>query len=375
MKVTHVCPFIGEQLGGSERYVYNLSNAQSERHDVHIVTTTRHASKVGQSTWNGVTIHRLYAPVTIWNIDPLCYAFGLLTQLDYDILHIHSYLYTLSAQAIVAKLARNRRSILQLHGGVGPPPYRTSFARRAVKLAYDASVGKMVLENSDIISSVSRKDLHYVSENYSVDESALRYVPNAVDTGVFSPGPAERKDDIRTILYVGDLEPWKGLSLLMQWAMSDSVTSCRLRFVGQGSLHSELEELKKKVAAKNNGVQIEILGQRPHEEIPEIMRQSDALVLPSYWEGMPTVVLEAMACRIPPIVTPVGDVADIVQDGVNGLLVENTHDSIDEAFCMVCSQPETTGRMGQEARRTIERRFSLRAVLRTVEGLYVESIN
>jgi glycosyltransferase involved in cell wall biosynthesis len=138
-------------------------------------------------------------------------------------------------------------------------------------------------------------------------------------------------------------------------------------------LHSELEEAKREVAKKRNGVEIEILGQKPHQEIPEIMRQSDALVLPSYWEGMPTVVLEAMACGIPPIVTPVGGVTEIIQNGSNGFLVQHSLDSIANAFSMVCRGSGAIQRMGEKARRTIETRFSLDAVADAVEFLYAEA--
>jgi hypothetical protein len=47
MKISHICPFVGEQMGGSERYVWTLSKAQSREHDVHIYTTTKYLDRVG----------------------------------------------------------------------------------------------------------------------------------------------------------------------------------------------------------------------------------------------------------------------------------------------------------------------------------------
>ena len=65
MKIAHICPFVGEQMGGSERYVCNLSKQQSKDHDVHIYTTTQILEKVGTSHSDGITIHRFYSPKTV----------------------------------------------------------------------------------------------------------------------------------------------------------------------------------------------------------------------------------------------------------------------------------------------------------------------
>ena len=93
MRVAHVCPFVGEQMGGSERYVFNLSKAQSHKHDVHIYTTTKYANKVGTSITNGVNIHRIYSPIVIWNVNPMVFALRYFAKSMPDILHIHSHLY------------------------------------------------------------------------------------------------------------------------------------------------------------------------------------------------------------------------------------------------------------------------------------------
>ncbi|TXT54878.1 MAG: putative Glycogen synthase [Candidatus Thorarchaeota archaeon] len=374
MKIIHVCPFIGEQLGGSERYVYNLSKEQVKNQEVHIITTTNYLSRTGTCKKDGIILHRLYSPSTIWNIDPLCFAISKFFDVRYDILHVHSYLYSLSVQATLTKIAQKRKSILQLHGGVGPPPYKTSFTKLYVKHAYDRSFGKFVIENSDIVSSVSRKDMQYVFKHFSVDKKNLRYIPNAVDIKKFSGKKPIETNEKLTFLYIGDLELWKGLSLIVDWIQSDLVFPCKIRFVGQGSLYPWLNKVKDILKTKNTGAEIELLGQVPHREIPKIIRNSHALLLPSYWEGMPTVVLEAMACGVPPIVTNVGDIGYVIENKVNGLIIKRNIQSLNNALQFLRNNPSIVDKLGISARTRIEREFNIKNVSGILHGLYEETL-
>lgn len=102
----------------------------------------------------------------------------------------------------------------------------------------------------------------------------------------------------KRILYVGNLLPVKGPTVLKRAA--EQLPDVDVMFVGAGA---------------------EKVGARPHDEIPWWMNASDVLCLPSLNEGLPNVALEALACGIPVVASRVGGVPEIVQDGVNGLLV------------------------------------------------------
>ncbi|MHA1930719.1 MAG: glycosyltransferase family 4 protein, partial [Candidatus Thorarchaeota archaeon] len=249
MKISHICPCVGEQMGGSERYVWTLSKFQSRNHDVHIYTTTKYRDRVGTSVLNGVTIHKSYAPVTIWNINPLTFMLPALTKSKSDIFHIHSYLYFASNQAILAKIMDKRKALLHIHGGVGNPPYKVSWTKLVAKRFYDRTLGKFTIKNSDIIASVSRSDLVRIAKNYDIDRNQLRYVPNVVDTEVFKPRN-NGSQDMKTLLYLGDLEPWKGIGSLIKWVRDNSWTNSefKLRIVGQGSYLPYLLNLQKNQA-------------------------------------------------------------------------------------------------------------------------------
>ncbi|RLI57505.1 MAG: hypothetical protein DRP09_03145 [Candidatus Thorarchaeota archaeon] len=364
-------------MGGSERYVYNLSKEQSKEHDVHIFTTTRHLDRVGTNEDGGISIHRFYAPKVVWNMNPLTLMLRPLVNSESDVYHIHSYLYFSSNQAVIARLLKKRKALLQIHGGVGIPPYDLGWFKLAAKHFYDCSLGKFTIENSDIIASVSKSDLWAIATRYKIHENRLRYVPNMVDTKLFTP---ELKDPLerRLLLYLGDLEPWKGVGSLIKWirAMNHSFSEeVTIRFVGQGSYMQYLLNLREKLRKSRNGISIEVMGPRNHIDVPSILRSSSALILPSYWEGMPTVVLEAMASGVPVISTKVGDIPQLIRDKETGLLINRSLESFKSAVSLVLNDRLLVSRMTKRARTIVEDEYTVRNVHRIVRNVYTEMVS
>jgi len=373
MKISHICPFVGEQMGGSERYVSTLSKHQSRNHDVHIYTTTQYCDRVGTHLHGGVTIHKSYAPITAWNINPLTFMVPALVKSKSDIFHIHSHLYLTSNQAILAKIMNNRKALLHLHGGIGTPPYKVSRTKLVAKRLYDRTVGKFTIKNSDIIASVSRSDLVRIATDYDIPRNKLHYIPNVVDTEVFKPRNNGGQDK-KTLLYLGDLEPWKGIGSLINWVRNNNWKNqeLRLRIVGQGSYLPYLLALQKNQAKFTDGVVLEVLGPRKHSEIPAILNESNALVLPSYWEGMPTVLLEAMASGVPVISTGVGDVPYIIEHRKTGFLIDRSLHSFQASIDSVLSDDSLVRTITSNARKLIEHEHCLARIDNITNRVYAE---
>lgn len=376
MKVIHVCPFIGEQIGGSERYVDTLSRMQSRHHDVHIFTTTKNKHLAGVTTDNNCQVHRFYSPVVLWNINPIAYMFSQIRKSDADILHVHSHLYTISNQAVLSKYGTKSKVLLQLHGGVGAPPYQASWKRRLTKMIYDKTLGSFTIKASDMITSVSRKDLHTVEHEYNIPKENLRYVPNAVDLRKFSPSSTRKSLSETNFLYVGDLEKWKGVGLLVDWIdkLSHSINEpINWTFVGQGTYYSRIRKLKIQ-CERDTCSRIHLYGQRSHDEIPAFMRKASALLFPSYWEGMPTVVLEAMASGTPVISTEVGDLPDLLSNMENSIVIKRHFESFRNAVHVISHNPEIAWRLGNNARKDVEKIFGFERIDALLSNLYSEII-
>ena len=129
--------------------------------------------------------------------------------------------------------------------------------------------------------------------------------------------------DTRLVLFVGHLVPVKGLDVLLHaWAMllrdRADLASARLVLVGEGAERDALLQL-----AEREGVagRVSFLGPRPQAVVADWIAAADLLCLPSHAEGSPNVVVEALASGIPVVASRVGGIPDLVQDGVNGLLV------------------------------------------------------
>jgi glycosyltransferase involved in cell wall biosynthesis len=151
-----------------------------------------------------------------------------------------------------------------------------------------------------------------------VEESLVEVLPNGVDLALFDvagrPPPAQAAP--RRLLVVGHLKPGKGHRSAIEALRS--LPNCVLDVVGDGPLRRALEQ---HAAALGVSDRVRFLGSVPHAQLPERYRSADALILASEREGMPNVLLEALACGTPAVATRVGGVPEIMTDPVAGVLL------------------------------------------------------
>jgi glycosyltransferase involved in cell wall biosynthesis len=150
------------------------------------------------------------------------------------------------------------------------------------------------------------------------DWDRLKIVHCGVDTARFHP--VEARPHASKLLYVGRLAAEKGLPVLFESLkrLGKQGYDYELTLVGDGSERSALEALASRLGIADRVV---FAGFASQDGVRECLLQSDVFVLPSFAEGVPVSLMEAMACGIPVIGTYVGGVVELVESGATGLLV------------------------------------------------------
>jgi glycosyltransferase involved in cell wall biosynthesis len=158
------------------------------------------------------------------------------------------------------------------------------------------------------------------------------------------------------VLFVGRLSIEKGLPIVIE-AYRQNRALPRLNIVGDGPERAVLEQ---QVTAAGLATQVQFLGYQPKAMIQQLMQQAIALVFPSIWyEGFPLTIAEALSCGLPPIVSRLGSMAEIIQDNENGLHFSpgDPHD-LAVKIQQITDDPEQQQKLGVAAQRTYEQYYT-----------------
>ncbi len=224
------------------------------------------------------------------------------------------------------------------------------------------------LQYAQAIISVSRAADTFVESIMGSDLRARRFiVPNAVDTLRIRPPEREPEDNI--ILFVGRLVYRKGLHVLVKALQRIKGRDFKLYVVGGGYM-----EIPARMLAKAYGVEdkVEFLGVVPEDVKIELYRRAKIVVVPSILnESFGIVALEAMAAGRPVIASRVGGLEDVVVNGETGILVEpGSEEQLAEAIELLLDDEPYRRRLGANARRVVEERYSWDVVLDRIVDVY-----
>jgi glycosyltransferase involved in cell wall biosynthesis len=159
-----------------------------------------------------------------------------------------------------------------------------------------------------------------------INKEKIRVIYNGVDHQKFHVQHAiskEKTDDY--ILYIGNLKKEKGVIELLKGfaAISEKHPTLKLLYAGPGNLHSEISSQAKHLTISDKVI---LLGSVDHDQLPKLISQARVLALPSYNEGVPNVVLEAMACGTPVLVSNVGGIPEVVDENICGKIISAKSD-------------------------------------------------
>lgn len=228
----------------------------------------------------------------------------------------------------------------------------------------------LVDQNVCVSQGVADFSLH----STGLSASKLIVIPNGVDPNTIANAqPVDLsslgiRSDSPLVITIGRLEEQKGISYLLQAAVEilKKHPDCHFLIVGEGPDRASLEQQARKLGIS---LAVHFTGGRP--DVPGLLKSACTFVLPSLWEGMPNALLEAMAAGLPVIATSVEGSREVVQSGINGVLVEPARsDALSQAILMVLNDSTTAAALGREAQNTILKNFTTNAMIRAYEDLY-----
>jgi len=203
---------------------------------------------------------------------------------------------------------------------------------------YRVNGEKQVLGRVNRITVATLAELTQLRFLYKADANQLVVIPPGVDVGHFYPIPSDEaktyiglKPEHRMILFVGRIEPLKGVDTLLQ-AMSclqlkEAQRPVHLAIIGGDPSASpeemtvEMARLQKLCEVLGLDQSVVFLGKRDQDKLPYYYSAAEVLVMPSHYESFGMVALEAMACGTPVIASEVGGLAYLVHDGETGFTI------------------------------------------------------
>ena len=211
---------------------------------------------------------------------------------------------------------------------------------------------KIILKNANFVFPVT-DELMNLTKTRSVENSILS--PNYVDLSKFREIQLKNNKIPKkefNVMYVGRFEEEKGIKPLLNAIkiLSEEVDDFKFSLVGDGSLKGWMEEFIRKNKLKN----VNFLGIFSHEEMPKLYNQADIFVLPSFTEGSPASLIEAMSCGTASIATSVGLCKRFIKNGENGILIPPGDPyKISEAIKKLMVNEDLLKRFQQNSRKTI----------------------
>tara|TARA_R110000868_G_scaffold1670_2_gene13472 strand:- start:9711 stop:10769 length:1059 start_codon:yes stop_codon:yes gene_type:complete len=280
----------------------------------------------------------------------------------YDIVHIHVGLRTsIKRKMIFAKLAKliNRKIIIHFHPATEKHLFDENFSKSIYNL----------FALSDRLIVLSKQWVRWINEAYPDNNFKLQVLHNPcplVTRGKESENPY--------ILFAGTLNERKGYNRLLEAfaSIAKKKPQWKLKFAGNG----ELNEAKQLAIGLRIESQVEFLGWINGKTKDIVFKEASIYCLPSWGEGFPMGVLDAIAYGIPVVTTPVGGIPDIIISGENGYIFEtyNTKMLANQLTLLIDSKEERKAIIKQ-ADKLLKNEFNLEKINQSLSLIYEDLMN
>ncbi len=349
------------EIGGGGAHVVRLVRALDRHGFQSFVVVGRDGPATGQLHLAGVPVSVL-GPLRATT--PIRLA-GFFRAVRPDIVHLHG-----SRAGFIGTLAA------QL-SGVAPVIYTAhafAFKRRIPRFFRwaTAKVDRFTCHFASKVICLTQADVE-AARRHGISANNVVVIPNGIDLGQFATPPDLRNEfgfgaSTPVVGMIARLVPDKDPETFVRMArvIADALPEARFLLVGDGPLRRHLERLVRDLDLERR---LTLTGFR--RDVPAMLATVDMVVLPSLWEGLPLVVLEAMAAAKPVVASALPTLAEVVVDGETGLLVPVQEPSgFAEAVVRLIQHPDLRRVMGRKGRDRVERDFSLDRMVKATVDVY-----
>lgn len=284
-----------------------------------------------------------------------------------DLVHVNtSYFWAFLRDGVAIRMARlaGARTLLHLRGGDFP-----EWAERSG--AFVRSFIRATLRRTDCVIALTAHTQRWLAAD-EVEPERVRYLPNFVRLDAIGAPPdrSGRAGKPVEVLFVGWMIEAKGVRELLQAARA--LPDAHFTLIGPPE-PSFTATIEAELAAV--GDRLRVLPVQSRGEVFAHYRDADVFVLPTWREGFPNVVIEAMAMGLPVVATPVGAIAEIFEDGRSGLLVPvRDAAALEAALRRLIESPALRLEMGRCARERVDALFSFDAVIAQLVAIYRDTL-
>src|SRR5215213_3815870 len=311
-----------DPIGGMQNHTAELTRALDRRGVVQTVLTTRPpTAPYLQRLGNHARLIRVGIPLRLFRqlYGPQAAILAPILAARADVVHVHlgEDLTVLPVGAAAARLHR-LPLVLTIHTSLRHTLALSDF-RSAVLKTLGGPIERWGEHSAEAVLVITPR-LRRLLVSDGVEENRLHVIPPGVNPSLFE-GPF--KDPFAgvgkpRVLFVGRLAAQKGVRTLVEVAGLLENPSAQVLLVGDGPERKALECEAKRIGV---GDRLHFVGFVAHERVSAVLAHADLLVLPSLYEELGTVLLEAMQAGLPIVASKTGGIPDVIENGVNGMLV------------------------------------------------------
>ncbi|MFH1593019.1 MAG: glycosyltransferase family 4 protein [Candidatus Woesearchaeota archaeon] len=326
MKIAYVCPFYEPTICGVKQVVKELAERMVERgHEVHVFTSDwdkYQRIKIREEVINGVRVHRCVHILRVANFATVWPSvFWKLLNEDFDLIHTHLFGH---AHTFLAALVAKVKNIPHIHTTHCPwsDAYRSPIGRVLLWISY-GTLSRLSLKWAERVIAITPWEIDFIKK-FGGDENKIIVLPNGMDDILFErikPNNFKRKYRIegKLALFFGRFNVTKGPEKLAVVAKDIVKERKDITFVFVGPDEGKKKEVQDIIKNQKNILLLDPI--RDKRSIAEMYQAADVYVLPSYREGLPLTLFEAMCSGLPIVASPVNGIPYEMKDPENGFFV------------------------------------------------------